>query len=156
MKKSEIKFIVSQARQHLKECVANELASGEWDESWTPDSVIDLHLKPMARRKSLDKSEILSRILFSVQNRRDANQVISGSVVGGWSRLREMLLDFDPAAILNEWDSDKALFRFVKRSTEIKGKKRANAKARWPQFCKSVISSSTFMERFGSGAAFLH
>lgn len=150
----QLRFIVEQARMHLAACISQELRTGGWQETRSPDEIIDLHMKPERKDGSSGLNELLSAILFSAQNRQDANRVIEGSVKGKWDGLRKLLLDFDPEAILRTWNTSDDLFQYIQESTEVTGEKRDTARSRWPQFCKSILSASRFITRFDTSNQF--
>lgn len=153
--RNQIRFIVEEAHKHLAACLKAELKRGGWIETRKPDEIIRLHMKPEKKDSRTQISELLSGILFSAQNRQDANRVIQGSVKGKWNGLRKILLDFDPEKILETWKSADELFDYIRRSKKVTGAKRNDPRSRWPQFCKSVISGSQFISRFKTGDKFI-
>lgn len=155
MDRNQLKFIVGEARSHLAECLAAVLREEGWKESSSPEQIIDLHMEPERKRYRERREDILSGMLYSAQNKQDANRVIEGSVDTGWDGMRELLLGFDPQAILETWSDDKLLFRYFKDSGRVSGQMRDRPTSRWPQFCKSVLSASRFIERFATGAEFV-
>ncbi|MDY0873969.1 hypothetical protein [Dongia rigui] len=153
--KDQIGMIVAKAHEHLAACVAAELASGGWRTRMSPDEIIRLHMTPEKKDSRNEISELLSGILFSAQNRQDANRVIQGSVRGKWEGLRKLLLDFEPEKILSTWSNSDELFDYIRKADEVGGAKRDDPRSRWPQFCKSVMSASQFISRFRTAQEFI-
>lgn len=155
MNTTQLHFIIGEARSHLSECLTKVLHEQGWKEARTPEQIIDLHLRPDRESYRDNLQDILSCILYSAQNKQEMNRVIEGSVDGGWDGVRELLLDFEPAQILNAWNDDEALFKYIKSSSRVRGAKNEGSKSRWPQFCKSVLSASKFVLKFEDAAGFL-
>lgn len=151
----KIRLIVDSLHQFLFDLLSEELKTGGWRIDASADEIIKRHLKPEDRIASENISDILSSMLFSAQNRQDANRVIQGSVENGWEGLRDILLNFDPENILDTWSDSEELFEFIKRSGRVRGAMRDGNRSRWPQFCKSVLSAARFMSQFERGEEFI-
>ena len=154
MDRDRLGLIVREAHDHLTECLTIALRDEGWRETREPSQIIDLHMQPEGKQRRNQRQDILSGMLFSAQNKQDANRVISGSVDTGWDGMRELLLDFDPEAILASWPDEHALFQHFINSGRVSGQMRKQPTSRWPQFCKSVLSSAKFIKRFETGADF--
>lgn len=155
MDRGELETIVTEARSHLLECLAITIESEGWDPKQTPEEILAMHMEPDRIGSRQRRQDILSAMLYSCQNKQEANRVIEGSISGGWAALGALLLDFEPEAILAKWPNDDILLNDLLSSGKIQGQPRLSLRSRWPQFCRSVLSASRFMTRFPSGPDFI-
>ena len=155
MDRQRLELIIAEARRHLLGCLAYTIESEGWKLEETPEQILALHMEPDRIKMRERRQDILSGMLYSCQNKQEANRVIEGSVAGGWSGLATLLLYFEPDAILAKWSDHTELLRELMASGKIEGQRRESKLSRWPQFCKSVLSASRFMTRFPTGADFI-
>ncbi|WP_316979806.1 hypothetical protein [Shumkonia mesophila] len=159
---NELLRIVAEARNFLRPLIKEELAKypdfwGPWVTK-SPDEIIELHLQPEHTIEAATRKGILSGILWSAQNRRGANKVISGCLMNGWQDLGTMLHDFDAEAILRDWETPGQLFAYFRKMHDdgrISGKLLNSKRSLWPIFCQTVLSAAHLVAQYRTAEDFI-
>ena len=81
--------------------------------------------------------------------------VIGGSI-GGVENLSSVLNDFDVHFVSDKY-SNKAdiLLMDITKTFNLDGKIKTGAKSLWPQYCKTIVSTATFLSQFDDYAKML-
>lgn len=112
--------------------------------------VIQKHWIPESNRPS-EISKIYKRLCDSAQNMQMAPNVVSKSI-GGIENLDKVTNNFDVQYMVNTYGRDNysSLFDDIKSILNPTGKLRTTPKSVWPKFCKAVIDSAYFLNKFES------
>lgn len=97
-----------------------------------------------------DMRSIFRRLVISAQN-RDMMATVIGEAIGGIDNMGDVLFDFDPAATVADYgDDSERLLNVVVEQLKPRGAVRRVSRAKWPQFCRSVLSGAQFLSEFDS------
>jgi len=121
-----------------------------------PLAVLQCYLTPPdAKRVAVPLSEVFRRILSSAQNANMKASVIGGSI-GGFNKLGKALFGFDPKRTQHKFAGDPVgLLKHIRKTLRPRGKIRTSKKSIWPKYCRTVLSTATFLAQFQSGEDFL-
>lgn len=97
---------------------------------------------------------IFERMLESAQNRQMSVNVIGGAI-GGVHKLGSVLKDFDVNYVLKTFPNEVQLLEVIEKEFTLKGKIRVDKKSLWPKYCKTIISTATFLSQFKDSSEFL-
>lgn len=116
----------------------------------TPE-LIEKYLHPKGRPQSI--AGILVRLLESAKNANMKDGVITGSI-GEINNLKDVLFDFEPTAIIENYPTWQSVFDQIKIRLKPKGKMRDTARAIFPLYCRTILSASQFMAQFSTADDF--
>ncbi len=98
-------------------------------------------------------ANILIRLLESAQNANMKTGVIGGSI-GGVSKLKDVLFDFNPAVIIEAYPTWEEVFDRIQMDLKPRGQMRRTPRAIWPLYCRTILSASQFMAQFPTASEF--
>lgn len=105
-----------------------------------------LHLSQSKPRPGTT-AEIYKRILRSAQNANMKAGVVGGAI-GGIEKLRVILCEFQPKAILEKYLSWEQVLDDIEKHLTPTGKIRRAPRSIWPQYCTAILSAAQFMTQF--------
>ena len=99
-------------------------------------------------------SDLFRRILSSAQNANMKAGVIGGSI-GGFTNLGIALFKFNPARVNRKFSGDPiSLLEHIRTTLQPRGQIRTTNKSIWPKYCKTILSTATFLSQFKDGDDF--
>lgn len=112
-----------------------------------PESLTEEDIKSYLEPEKCETiNHVYYQMLFSAQNRVSSNNVIGG-VIGGLENLGNLLGDFSPSYVYEQFKDDKELLKIIKEKfPQINI--RNDEKSLWGQFSKSIISAAKFLKDF--------
>lgn len=144
--KDKDQLIFNEAKKFLLDTTPEEITSEE----------IQKYLSiPKPTKETVTIKKIYKGILSSAQNSNMKSSVI-GKSIGGFNNLSKITHKFDPIETLNEYsDNHELLLERIKEKLKPKGKVRETSRSIWPQYCKTIISSASFLSQFTNSDDFL-
>ena len=140
------------ARHRLAFKLAKEHLLGFKKFGVTPE-VLGRYLKPDPNRPK-NLSGIYKALLLSAQNSNMKSGVI-GKAIGGFDSLGRVLDGFSPSKVTARYGDDwKRLLKDVEKRLQPAGKIRKTRRSIWPNFCKCILSSASFMVQFSDAKDF--
>jgi hypothetical protein len=121
-----------------------------------PRVVLESYLKrPDIRVTTTTSSEVFKRLLSSAQNANMKVGVIGGSI-GGFDNLGKALYNFDPSKVNKAFaGKPDALLEHIRATLNPRGAIRTTSRSIWPKYCKTVLSTASFLVQFRDGDDFL-
>jgi hypothetical protein len=120
----------------------------------TPE-LIQRYLSPSAKGQRPETlNGVFQRLLESAQNANMKAGVVGGSI-GGVKNLSSVLSGFDFKKVVEEYGEDWAsLLEAIQTKLKPRGKMRMTSRSIWPRYCRSVLSSASFLSQFASAKDF--
>lgn len=120
-----------------------------------PKVILDSYLAvPDVNEKLVSMREIYKRILSSAQNSNMKANVIGGSI-GGFKQLGKALFTFDHKKTLRQFHGNPdALLKHIVKTLRPKGEVRREAQSIWPKYCRTILSTASFLSRFENNVDF--
>ncbi len=116
--------------------------------------MIESYGKPLDPARCNTLAQIYFGFLTSAQNANMKVGVV-GRAIKGVENLAIVLCDFDPAAVVDKYDTDAdKLLEDIVRQLQPNGEIRRTRRSIWPQYCRSALSGARFFAQFGSSDAF--
>lgn len=110
------------------------------------EEILEHYLTLWQIRKPRNMEELCRNMIDHAQNRRGMPNSI-----GDIENLREILFDFKPEKIKHNFDNWSTLFNKVNSTYTPPGRMEIhNPHNYWVVFCKSIVSISDYLSRFGS------
>ena len=143
---------------HSRDAVACRLAREyllSFASAGVTEELLRLYLEPTtAQLRPTSIGGIYERLLESAQNANMRAGVV-GKAIGGVSKLRTVLCDFDPNQVCERFTHGwEGVLDAVQRELAPRGKIRRTARSIWPLFCRTVLSGAEFLSEFSDGADF--
>lgn len=140
------------ARHRLAFKLAREYLLRFQDEGVTA-SVLKRYLKPASNRPT-NLAGLYKRLLDSAQNSNMKSGVV-GKAIRGFDNLGRVLDGFSPSKVTARYGGDwKKLLKDIERRLHPAGKIRKTKRSIWPNFCKCILSSASFMVQFKNARDF--
>ncbi len=99
---------------------------------------------------------IYFQLLVSAQNANMKANIIGGSI-GGIEHLGKATFEFNPYRVLELFGEDhEKLFTHAMATLTPTGKLRDSAHSIWPAYCRSILSSASFLSQFKDGGDFFN
>lgn len=119
------------------------------------NEILDDYLElPDGSAEPVEKCILFESILRSAQNANMKTGVI-GDSIDGVHRLGKILFDFDPERTLEAYAGRaENLLSDIENKLKPRGKFRNEPRSLWPKYCKTILSSATFLSQFQSGEEF--
>jgi len=141
-----------EVRQAELDWAAYELATDFVLEVITPDELEnELHISASNKPETIE--ELYLRLLESAQNANMKPQVIGGSI-DGVHNLGSVLFDFDPALVLKRFPTESDVLDEIVVELNPRGKVNRSPASLWPKYCRTILSSATFLSQFSSAEHF--
>jgi thermostable 8-oxoguanine DNA glycosylase len=122
------------------------------DKGVTPE-LIEKYLHISAPRPDT-LAALYERMLESAQSGNMNAGVIGGSI-GGVGNLGPVLCDFEPAEVLEKYQSDwEEVLDDVVAQLKPRGSIRRTPRSIWPRYCRTILSSAKFLSQFESASDF--
>lgn len=119
------------------------------------NEILDDYLElPDGSSEPVEMCILFESLLRSAQNANMKSGVI-GNSIGGVNRLGQILFDFDPKKTLEAYAGRaENLLSDIENQLKPQGKIRKEPRSIWPKYCKTILSSATFLSQFQSGEEF--
>jgi len=112
--------------------------------------IIEKHVSVPEFDRPDSMPDIFLRMIDSARNAQ-----MKRNVIGNIHEMKEALCDYDPVDLLQRYNRDQTrLLDYIVTNVKAKNVLRLTNKSIWPRFCRSVISSATFLSRFSSAKEF--
>jgi hypothetical protein len=80
---------------------------------------------------------------------------VIGRAIGGVEKLRPILFDFNPQAVLARYgDGWEDVLDRIEKEIKPRGKIRRTKRSFWPRYCRTILSAAGFLEQFASAKKF--
>lgn len=123
----------------------------------TPDAkhILESYLElPDKSKDPVQIGELFARLLASAQNANMKAAVIGGSI-GGIDNLGKALFSFNPRDVEKIFANDPVgLLKHIVKVLKPRGQIRNTPRSIWPKYCKTILSTATFLGQFKSGKDF--
>ncbi len=113
--------------------------------------VLDEYMQDKHRPDSI--SGIYHQLLQSAQNANMLSGVI-GKFIGGVRNLSPILFDFDPGRVLKEYHNWEEVLDQIEARLMQRKKCAREKGSLWPRYCRSILSSAAFLNRFPTASDF--
>lgn len=123
------------------------------DTTTITELTLEKYLQPATRNHATSLPELYRAILESAQNANMKTGVI-GRAIGGIAKLGNVLVGFDPNAVIAKYQSAQDVFDEIKNELKPTGKMRHTSRSIWPQYCRTILSSAKFLNQFSSAEEF--
>jgi hypothetical protein len=122
-------------------------------EGVAPDT-LDRQLSLSLDERPDSLAEIYRRVLVSAQSPTMSPTVI-GQAMGGIDKLDDLLLGFQPAAVVEKYGSNwQAVLDDIITQLKPRGKIRRSSQSLWPRFCRTITSGAEFLAQFENASDF--
>jgi len=112
--------------------------------------VIEQHVSESEYNRPDNMPDIFRRLIDSARNAQ-----MKKNVIGDIEDLREALCDYNPSNVLQRYNGDpKQLLDCIVTNVKVNDTLRLTGKSIWPRYCRSIISSASFLSRFNTAEEF--
>jgi len=119
------------------------------DERVTPE-VIEQHVLESEYNRPDNMPDIFKRLIDSARNAQ-----MKRNVIGNIQDLKETLCDYNPSNVLQRYNGDpKQLMDYIVTNVKVNDILHLTDKSIWPRYCRSIISSASFLSRFNTAKEF--
>jgi len=113
-------------------------------------AVIEQHVLESEYNRPDNMADIFKRLIDSARNAQ-----MKRNVIGDIQDLKEALCDYNPSNVLQKYDGDpKQLLDYIVTNVKVNDTLRLTDKSIWPRYCRSIMSSASFLSRFNTAKEF--
>lgn len=112
--------------------------------------IIEKHISEAEYDRPDSMPDIFKRMIDSARNAQ-----MKRNVIGDIQKLEEALSKYDHIDLLKRYEGDpNKLLDYIVKNVKANDKLRLTDKSIWPRYCRSIMSSASFLSRFNTAKEF--